>query len=216
MLEIKNIIKKIENNLLLDNVSLKIMSGDKISLSGRSGSGKSLLLRAISTLDYIDSGEIIWKNKNINQEYIPFYRSQVTYIHQRPSLIDGTVADNLKKVFEFKIHQNKSFDQEKVIKYLESVNKNQDFLSKRNTNLSGGEAQIVSIIRMLQLDPEIMLLDEPTSALDHESVLAIEKLINDWFTDQKSYIWISHDREQQKRVSNKKWFMESGKLFFIA
>lgn len=215
MLEIKNLNRKIkdQDKLLLNNISLNITTGDRISLSGRSGSGKSLFLRAIATLDNIDSGEIIWKDKNISQIYIPFYRSKVIYIHQRPSLIEGTVEENLKKVFEFKVHHDKSYNQEKIIKSLESVNKGKDFLEKINFNLSGGESQIVSILRTLQLEPEIMLLDEPTSALDHESVLAIEKLVDNWFTEQKAYIWISHDREQQQRVANKKLLMEVGKLF---
>ncbi|WP_435574561.1 ATP-binding cassette domain-containing protein [Burkholderia cenocepacia] len=90
-----------------------------------------------------------------------------------------------------------------------------DFLDKRASDLSGGEAQITALLRVLQLDPDVLLLDEPTSALDPESARAIEALVGAWFDaapDARAYMWISHDPAQAARIGTMRLVMQAGVL----
>ena len=91
----------------------------------------------------------------------------------------------------------------------------EDFLAKRASELSGGEAQIAALIRVLQLAPEVLLLDEPTASLDPESSHAIEGLVEAWFNAEgqaHASVWVSHDPAQAKRMSERHLTMRAGVL----
>jgi putative ABC transport system ATP-binding protein len=90
-----------------------------------------------------------------------------------------------------------------------------DFLDKRASELSGGEAQIAALIRVLQVAPDVLLLDEPTASLDPASALEIEALVSAWFDDghdERASIWVSHDPAQAKRVGERQLVMTAGTL----
>jgi putative ABC transport system ATP-binding protein len=203
---------------LLDNISVSIHAGDRISLQGGSGSGKSLLLRAITQLEIVNKGEFNWKSNSLHKSDIPLYRSHVIYLHQRPALGSGSVADSLQQVFKLKTHKGKQFSALLINNYLAEIGLNASFLQKNIQNLSGGEAQICALLRAIQLQPEILLLDEPTAALDAEKAAAIENIVACWFAqaaDSRAYLWVTHNPEQAARVSNKVWRMEQGKLTIL-
>ena len=205
----------IERKLLLDNITAQILAGDRIALSGVSGAGKSLLLRAIALLEILTQGKILWKGQAIPKTQIPNYRSRVIYLQQRPALGNGTVADCLQQVFSLKAHQDKTYSEIDINQYLNELELDNSFLDKNLQNLSGGEAQITALLRAIQLQPEILLLDEPTAAIDKNKTLAIEKMLDCWFkTPETSHalIWITHDQAQAARVSNKHWQMKQGRL----
>jgi putative ABC transport system ATP-binding protein len=210
-----HILKSSAPKPLLDNISVFIQAGDRISLEGGSGSGKSLLLRSITQLEILNQGEFIWKGKPIHKADIPLYRSHVIYLHQRPSLGAGTVEDSLRQVLTLKIHQGKKFSESMTAHYLAEIGLDKAFLHKGIHNLSGGEAQITALLRAIQLKPEILLLDEPTAALDAEKAAVIEKIIDCWFAEapeNRAYVWVTHNMDQAARVSNKAWKMVQGKL----
>ncbi|WP_347986286.1 ATP-binding cassette domain-containing protein [Methylomonas sp. AM2-LC] len=200
---------------LLEILSLSIQAGDRISLQGGSGAGKSLLLRSITQLEKVDKGEFIWKGKDLQKIDMPLYRSHVIYLHQLPALGAGSVADSLQQVFKLKTHKGKQYSELIITNFLTEIGLNTAFLQKNIQNLSGGEAQITALLRAIQLQPEILLLDEPTAALDAEKSAAIEKIVACWFaeaTDSRAYIWVTHNPAQAARVSNKVWKMEQGRL----
>ena len=90
-----------------------------------------------------------------------------------------------------------------------------DFLDKLASELSGGEAQITALIRVLQLAPEVLLLDEPTASLDPDSTRAIEALVHAWFgaePQRHASVWVSHDRAQAARMSKRHLTMRAGVL----
>ena len=89
-----------------------------------------------------------------------------------------------------------------------------DFLDKRASELSGGEAQIAALIRVLQLAPDVLLLDEPTASLDPASAREIEALVDAWFAGNpaRASIWVSHDPEQALRVGARQLTMARGRL----
>jgi putative ABC transport system ATP-binding protein len=197
--------RKINNQWIWCNLSFEILPGEQVSVVGASGSGKSLLLRAIAHLDSIQSGQFLFQGKSIDSQYIPRYRSQVIYLHQRPALWEGTVEDNLKQVYRLAIHRHQVYNQQLILDYLQLLHKPIDFLHRPVSAISGGEAQIVAFLRALQLSPLILLLDEPTASLDAETVSCLESLVTAWQRQdsQRVYLWTSHDSNQLKRITNR-------------
>ena len=200
--------------LLLQPTDFSLNRADRVSITGSSGSGKSVFLRALALLDAPTSGQVLWNGQPIANTEIPHYRSHISYLSQRPALIEGTVEDNLRFPFSLKTLRQRRFDLAAVTALLEHAGKTQEFLGKNAADLSGGEAQVASLIRTLQLNPEVLLLDEPTAALDPTSSRDVEALINAWFgaDSDRAYIWVSHDLEQARRMSEIHLQMSAGVL----
>lgn len=201
---------------LLHPLDFTLSGGDKVAITGSSGSGKSVFLRTLALLDAPGSGEVMWCNKPVTAAQIPLYRSRVCYIAQRPSLLDGTVEDNLRFPYNLNVFKQQKFDVEKAKGLLRQVGKPDRFLLKMASDLSGGEAQVVSLIRAIQLDPQVMLLDEPTAALDPQSAKEVEVLVDNWFAGgaahTHAYMWVSHDHHQAQRMSDIRFVMQAGVL----
>ena len=199
---------------LLQPTDFTLNRSDRVSITGSSGSGKSVFLRALALLDAPTSGQILWNNRPIANAEIPHYRSHISYLSQRPALIEGTVEDNLRFPFSLRTLHARRFDLAAVTTLLGHAGKDPDFLEKNAGDLSGGESQVVSLIRTLQLNPEVLLLDEPTAALDPASSRDVEALIDAWFAGDRAraYIWVSHDLDQARRMSAIHLQMSAGVL----
>ncbi|HTI18626.1 MAG TPA: ATP-binding cassette domain-containing protein [Trinickia sp.] len=200
---------------LLAATDFSLAAGQRIALMGPSGAGKSVFLRSLALLDPLDGGRIEWHGQPIERATIPLFRKSVAYVRQRAAVLDGTVEDNLRYPFSLSVYHGLRFDRTRAARLAERAGRAHDFLDKRASELSGGEAQIAALIRVLQLDPEVLLLDEPTASLDPESARAIEALVADWFEacpDKRASIWVSHDPAQAARVSNRQLTMRAGHL----
>jgi putative ABC transport system ATP-binding protein len=130
-------------------------------------------------------------------------------------MLDGSVEDNLRYPFSLKVYRDARFDRERVVELARRAGRGSDFLDKRASELSGGEAQIAALIRVLQVDPDVLLLDEPTASLDPASAREIEALVSAWFDDghdERASIWVSHDPAQAKRVGERQLVMTAGTL----
>lgn len=190
---------------LFQDLSITIGMGERHGIKGATGSGKTLLMRSLALLDPVDSGQILWNEAEPPPEQVPAFRGRVSYLHQRPSFFCEHVAEELKMPFSFKTFSGRKFPEEKLEEYLSSLGRDPDFLSKSVVGLSGGEQQLVSLLRSLLLDPDILLLDEPTAALDPDTTGDVEDLVSRWFDlndSKKSYLWISHDPAQLERVAD--------------
>ena len=186
-----------------------------MAVAGPTGSGKTLLLRALALLDAIDSGQILWHGRPIRNQDVPGFRRRAIYFHQRPSILADTVEAALRQPLALAIHRGRKFDKSWIVQRLASLDRDEKFLEQKVANLSGGEMQITALLRALQLEPNVLLLDEPTSALDPKTAAAVEQWLTAWIDqspDDRAMIWVTHDVNQAKRVANRMLHMENGQL----
>ncbi|KWF06966.1 ATP-binding cassette domain-containing protein [Burkholderia ubonensis] len=201
--------------ILLAPTDFSLPAGARVAITGPSGSGKSVLLRALALLDPLDGGRVLWRGRPIRRSAIPRYRRSVAYLRQRPAQTDGTVESQLRYPYSLAVYRDLAFDRARAEQLAARAGRGADFLDKRASELSGGEAQIAALLRVLQLDPDVLLLDEPTSALDPDSTRAIEALVGAWFDaapDARAYLWISHDPAQAARIGTLRVTMQAGVL----
>ena len=194
-----------EDKWVFRGASLSIGAGEKLALVGPSGSGKSLLLKSLSMLHPVNEGHLEFEGQPIVSASVPGFRSKVMYVPQRSADVDGSVEEFLSAPFAFKIHADKSFDRGQAESHFNRLGRDSEFLAKTQRDLSGGERQIVSLVRAMILDPEILLLDEPTSAMDGPTALEAENLIASWCNENesRSTLWVTHDLTQAQRASQR-------------
>lgn len=200
--------------VLLHPTDFTLYAGQRAAVTGPSGSGKSVFLRTLALLDACDAGYVTWRGARIARARIPAYRRRVAYIAQRPAMLDGTVEDNLRYPFTLKTYGDTHFDHHTAMQLAQAAGRGEDFLDKFAADLSGGEAQIAALVRVLQLAPDVLLLDEPTASLDPDSARAIEALVAAWFDadTSRACIWVSHNPDQAHRVATRHLTMRAGVL----
>lgn len=200
---------------LVRAASLSLLPGDRLAISGPSGAGKTLLLRALAKIDPSDEGSVLWQGAAVPHEAVPAFRAQVIYLHQRAALLEDSVEAALRRPLALKTHRHRAFDREQIIVWLTALGRGEDFLDKRVDHLSGGETQLVALLRAMQLEPAVLLLDEPTAALDPTTEAAVERLLVGWVNeaaDRRGLVWVSHDTQQAQRVANRHLRMEAGRI----
>ena len=200
---------------LLEDACLVVPPGDRLAIVGPSGAGKTVLLRALAMLDPLDAGAIRWRGRSIAGDEVPSFRKEVVYLHQRPALLDGTVEADLRHPFSLKAHRDKRYDGERALGLLGRLGRDASFLAKSSRDLSGGEAQVVALLRSILLDPAILLLDEPTASIDGDAARVVEGLVDRWLAEgrgERALIWVSHDLDQARRMAGRALAMQSGRL----
>ncbi|MGA1410224.1 MAG: ABC transporter ATP-binding protein [Prochlorotrichaceae cyanobacterium] len=211
LLEVSQLGRQLGKRWIWRNLNFALQPGDRRGLSGPSGMGKTLFLRSLVGLDPPSEGVIRLQGQPLTVSNIPDRRSQMTLLPQRAPLWEGTVEDNLKRPFQLKGQQGKVYHREAAAHLCGQVGRSVDFLDRSSQHLSGGERQLVGILRVLLLNPQILLLDEPTVSLDQETTLQVEALIQQWYQDHpdRAYLWVSHDRAQLDRLNVNIWEMIS-------
>ncbi|MEO6799751.1 MAG: ATP-binding cassette domain-containing protein [Rhodanobacter sp.] len=195
----------VDGRTLWHDLDLTLRAGERLAVAGASGSGKTLLLRTLAGLEPVQSGELLFQDRPLSDWSMPTYRARVVYVPQRPALPEGRVDAALQVPFQFRVHRHQRFPSNRARELLAMLGRDEKFLQQHTERLSGGEAQIVAMLRALLIGPDVLLLDEPTASLDSGAVAAIEKLVTSWLQEkpQRACMWTSHDREQLQRVSNR-------------
>ena len=167
-----------EQATLFTNLSLSIQKGAFYLIKGPSGAGKTTFLRLINRLEEPVSGIIRFKGKPLDAYPPPQLRHSLLLIQQTPTVVDGSVEENLLLPFSFKNNSHlKRPRREKIEHLLAEVHLQDVTMNDHAMTLSVGQIQRLCLVRGLLLSPEILLLDEPTSALDRESAFAVTTLL---------------------------------------
>ncbi len=194
---------------VLDNINLEIKSERIFTLIGRTGSGKSTVLRMINRLSDPDSGDVFVNGKNIKKWDVRMLRRVASLIPQSYSLPNIEISEILKYACQILCIK---YDEEQMIKMLSDVELPAEVLLKKSGNLSGGERQRVAICRTLLADPKILLADEPTANLDPASALMVAKLLHDFSHDGKTVVWVTHDPILASKFTDSGVLLAAGKI----
>ena len=194
---------------LVNDVSVSVVRGEIMAICGPSGAGKSSFLRLINRLDEPTSGTCFLDGMDYRQLAPRELRRRIGLVLQTPFLFPGTVADNLR----FGPSQRGETVSDSVVERLLLEVGLPGFASRPVTELSGGEAQRVSVARTLANSPEILLLDEPTSALDDAAKRTVEAVIVDVVhANQLTCLIVTHDTSQAARIADRAMLMRAGRL----
>ncbi|MGL4913473.1 MAG: ABC transporter ATP-binding protein [Romboutsia sp.] len=212
MSEVKliNLVKKFNEKIVLNNITLNIKEGELISLLGPSGCGKSTTLKLIAGLIKADGGDILFNNESVinleteKRDAVIVFQDYLLFPHM-------TVYENIEFGLKMRKYEKK-LRKEKVNNLITLV-RLKGYENKYPTQLSGGQKQRVAIARALAVDPKILLLDEPFSNLDimlrdemREFVLDIQKRLN------ITTILVTHDKEEALMMSDKVAIMLDGEI----
>jgi ABC-type lipoprotein export system ATPase subunit len=219
MLSINNISKSFnQRGQVLNNLSLDVNEGDSIAIMGPSGSGKSTLLNILGLLDKPDSGEIIFKGSPVaqfNDDESAAYRNRnIGFVFQDHLLLPHlTVSENIfLPLLASKYSQAElSAREEAILKLMEKTGI-PDLKNKYPSNISGGEAQRVALVRSLANNPSILLADEPTGSLDSRNAENLGDLLLTMNRETGiTLILATHSAELAKKMS-RVLSLEDGKL----
>ena len=205
-IEIKNVSKKFENQMVLEQVNLVCPSGEITGLIGRNGSGKSVLLKCICDMLKCDEGEI-WINGEKNTEYIDGGK-QIGAVIEEPSFLSRySGLDNLLILYGLR----NSLSKEKVIKAMVRTGLD-PWVKKPVGKYSLGMKQKLAITQAIMEDQEILLLDEPMNGLDRTTAKKIRKLLIELKKAGKTIVLASHNKEDIEELCDRVYLIESGSI----
>lgn len=218
IIRIYNLTKRFGSNVILDNISIEVEAGENLIVFGRSGTGKSVLLKCIIGLLEPDNGEIFIRDKSITKlsiKELNKVRLSTSFLFQGAALYDSmSVRENL----EFPLKKNTELPQneidKKVINTLEMVSL-EEAIDKMPSELSGGMRKRVGLARAIITEPEIMFYDEPTTGLDpitskeiSELILNLQKKLN------MTSIVVTHDLICAEIIADRAIFLRDARIAF--
>tara|TARA_A100001388_G_scaffold142610_1_gene105802 strand:+ start:321 stop:977 length:657 start_codon:yes stop_codon:yes gene_type:complete len=213
ILKIEDLSLSYANQEVLKDVNLELSKGERVSILGESGSGKSSLLRCIAGFESVNNGKIFIKNKLVtsNNIMIPTEKRNVGMVAQEKALFPHlTVKQNIS----FGIEKKKNKDE--VVTELTNLFKITNLMNKLPRQISGGEQQRVAFARSLAPSPNLLMLDEPFSALDIELKQELYYELDKIFDKQElSILLVTHDHEEAKILTSRLFKLTQGSLILI-
>ncbi len=195
---------------ILTEVTLNVQPGEIVCLLGPSGSGKSSLLRCLNRLTEPPPNTVFHNGQDIHALDVLALRRQVGMVFQKPALFPGTVTEN---ILYGPTLQEKTVSDAEIEQLLTLADLPADYAKRSVSQLSGGEAQRVSLARALANQPDTLLMDEPTSALDPAAQRHIEQAIlrlRD--TLGLTVLWVTHNVAEAKVVADRIYLLLNGRI----
>lgn len=219
VIELKGLKKNLGGKDVLRGIDLEIRKGETLVIIGRSGEGKSVLLKHIVGLFQPDEGEILFEGDNIaglNEREMNRYRERIGMLFQGSALFDSmTVLENVG----FALYEQKEVDrseiEKRVVENLKLV-RLEDILEKKPAELSGGMKKRVGLARAIINRPSVMLYDEPTTGLDPITADAINDLI--LMLQEKlevSSVAVTHDLASARKIANRIAMLHEGRIIAV-
>ena len=205
MIEVNNLKKSIKDNLILDNINLKLEDGKIYGFIGRNGSGKTMLFRAICGLITIDEGQILIDGKSLENNRIS---QNVGLLLENPSFIKGLSGfDNLRMIASVR----QIADVARIEEVLDKVGLT-DAKDKKYEEYSLGMKQRLAIANVIMEVPNILIFDEPTNAIDEEGVVVLKEIIKEEKARGKLILIASHEKEIIEELCDEVFYMKDGKI----
>jgi tungstate transport system ATP-binding protein len=206
--QLANVSQKLGKSFQLRVDNLEIPRGQVTALVGPTGAGKTTLLRLLTSLQKPDEGSIELDGTPIGSALPLAALRQITMVHQRPLLIDGSVEQNVA----YGLRARGRGTEPQVKEILERLGL--DALTKQDArSLSGGQSQLVALARALVLEPRVLLLDEPTANLDPGYVGLVERVIDEIQKERMmTVVWATHNLFQARRVSQHVMLLLNGSV----
>lgn len=220
MLEAENIRKSFGNTEVLKGISFTLDKAQVLSIIGPSGSGKSTLLRIVTQLEKADGGSLVIDDIPLfsdtpsgcvyNKENMKAAARKTGLVFQNFNLFPHfSVLRNITEAQRAVLKRSREESEAKAFELLKKMGL-EDKAKSYPYQLSGGQAQRVSIARALAMDPEILFFDEPTSALDPELTREILSVIRELKEEKMTMVVVTHEMNFAKGISDKVTFMDKG------
>lgn len=205
-LKVKNYSKKIKDKLVLDDINLNLKSGNVYGFFGRNGSGKTMLFRAITTLIYPTSGDVIIDGKSIITD--DYDLRKIGLLLEEPGFYPHlTGFENLSMLYQI----NNKRDDKYINKMLKSVGL-EEKSSKKYKEYSLGMKQKLRIAQAIMENQELIILDEPTNGLDETSIKIVHEIIKKLKKENKLILIASHNKDDLRLLCDKVFKIDAGHI----
>jgi phospholipid/cholesterol/gamma-HCH transport system ATP-binding protein len=219
IIEIKDLVKSFDGKLVIDGINLSLFEGESLVMLGKSGTGKSVIMKCIVRLMEADSGQINVFGKNIsecNEEELARIRTRIGYLFQEGALYDSmSILENLlfpaRRIDSLRKLPEKELEK-MAQQHLDNVGL-KDAIDKMPSELSGGMRKRAGLARTLMRSPELIIYDEPTTGLDPFTTVAISNLIRKIQREyDTSSIIITHDIKCAEITGDRMQVLHGGRI----
>lgn len=215
MIVISDIVKKFEDTVVLNHISVSLYDGKVNMIIGPSGSGKTVLMKSIIGLHSVDSGTIEFDGRNLtdmSERQVRNLHKEVGMLFQGSALFDSmSVLDNVRFPLEMYDHASKPERKQRARECLERVNIPERAFNLMPSEISGGMQKRVAIARAIAMNPRYLFCDEPNSGLDPSTSLVIDQLLHDITAEYNICTVInSHDMNSIMEIGDNIIFMKDG------
>lgn len=214
IIKLEHVDKNFGETVVLQDFSLEIEQGEFLTVIGRSGCGKTTMLKLINGLLMPDQGEIIVEGKSLRKTDLIALRRSIGYVIQNRGLFPHmTVEKNITYVPVISGKKNRAENHQLAVRLMETVGLDSAMLKRYPSELSGGQQQRVGIARALAANPHILLMDEPFGALDEitrqtmqDEILKLQKEL------KLTIVFITHDIREAMKLGDRVLVMDGGKV----
>lgn len=193
VIKFEDVAVRFNDDFLFERLNFELKKGEKLLIYGKSGEGKTTIIRLILGFECPHDGSIFFEGNRLDRKTVWYVRTKISYVSQNLDIGDGPVRELINRVMAFKANANIKPSNADLLDWLKFLRLKESILREHFERLSGGEKQRIAILIALLLKRDVFLLDEVTSALDSE----LKGKMIDYFTSRSdaTVVVISHDKD---------------------